>query len=231
MPTPVGGLAAPSRAVLRDAAAEPVTNLWVLLGPDYSGKSSVISRVAERTGWAAVSYDEEFLGDGFDLVGRLRDDFLTEALRGLHTRFSVDFVVSLLQAAVVFLRDRALAECVTRPVLVDSYYYKILAKCRLHGLVNEQLFAWWRSFPVPQGVIFLDIDASTAWERTSRGAALNGFEHYGDRPSRAEFERFQRDLRRLMLEETRGVLTRVVGPGVDLDELVNQVNETVEAGG
>jgi thymidylate kinase len=68
-------------------------------------------------------------------------------------------------------------------------------------LGNESLFAWWRSFPRPRQVIYLDVDPVTAWRRSGEGSRLNTFEHYGDVPTWEGFRRFQADLRRLMAEE------------------------------
>ncbi|MEV6602153.1 hypothetical protein AB0M36_35685 [Actinoplanes sp. NPDC051346] len=201
---------------------------WVLLGADYAGKSSVLSALARRTNWQVASYDDEFLDDGYPSVSRLRGEFF-EALREAGRRYSTDFALSIAQTAVVFLRDQALAGSVARPVLVDSYYYKILAKCRLAGLANEQIFAWWRSFPAPRGVIYLETDAGVAWRRSGNGAAVNRFEHYGDQPSREAFVRFQIDLRRLMLAEVRDVPTSVIGAAADVDDIARQIEEIVRS--
>jgi hypothetical protein len=208
--------------------AMPSDDCWVLLGPDYSGTSPVMSAVADRTDWPVVSYDEEFLDAGLALLGRLRDNVMPEALRGGGERYSADFVLSILQAAVIFVRDQALRHR-GGPVIVDSYYYKILAKCRLSGLVNETIFEWWRSFPAPWGVIYLDTDPATAWRRAAGGAAVNGFEHYGDRPTWEAFDLFQGDLRRLMLVEVVDVPTWIIGPGSDVDEMARRVEEIVRS--
>ncbi|GGQ71679.1 hypothetical protein [Couchioplanes azureus] len=207
----------------------PGSEFWVLLGADYAGKSSVLSALARRTGWRIASYDDDVLGGAYPLVSRLRTEFLTEALSEAGRRYSADFVLSIVQTAVVFLRDQVLAGDPTRPVLVDSYYYKILAKCRLSGLANEQIFAWWRSFPAPRGVVYLDTDAGVAWRRAGNGAAVNRFEHYGDRPSREAFVRFQTDLRRLMLAEVRDVPTRVIGTAADVGDIARQIEEFVRS--
>ncbi|OJF11169.1 thymidylate kinase [Couchioplanes caeruleus] len=207
----------------------PGSEFWVLLGADHAGKSSVLSALARRTGWRVASYDDDFLGDGFPLVSRLRTEFLTEALREAGRRYSADFVLSIVQTAVVFLRDQALAGGMAGPVVVDSYYYKILAKCRLSGLINEQIFAWWRSFPPPREVVYLDTDPGVAWRRSGNGAAVNRFEHYGDRPSRKAFVSFQADLRRLMLAEVQNVPTSVIGTAADVDDIARQVERIVRS--
>ncbi|WDZ83124.1 hypothetical protein [Micromonospora cathayae] len=209
------------------AAVGGYAPFWVLLGPDYAGKSSVLTAVSDTTGWAAVSYDDGLLDPGLPLISRLRDDIVPEALRGAADRYSPDLVLSVLQTAVVFLRDQALRQPGSEPVLVDSYYYKILAKCRLAGLVNDVLFDWWRSFPAPRGVIYLDTDVRTAWRRSASGDRLNRFEHYGARPGREAFERFQADLRREMFAEVRGLPTFVVESDADIDVIARRVEQIV----
>ena len=172
----------------------------VLLGPDYAGKSTLISALAAR-GVQCVSYDHEFVRPDCSLVNDLRDGFVTRALAGMGTSYSADFVATLLQTAVVYLRDQVICADRRRPVVVDSYYYKILAKCELTGVVSESLFDWWRSFPQPEQVFYIDVDPETAWRRSGEGARLNAFEFYGDAPTWPGFQRFQTDLRRLMAEE------------------------------
>jgi thymidylate kinase len=190
--------------VSRVSSASPHPEFSVLLGPDYAGKSTVLSALAAR-GVQCVSYDQELVRPDCSLVNELRDRFVTRALRSLGTSYSADFVVTLLQTAVVYLRDEVMCADRERPVVVDSYYYKILAKCVLSGLGNESLFAWWRSFPRPRQVIYLDVDPATAWRRSGEGSRLNSFEFYGDAPTWEGFRRFQIDLRRLMAEEIGAV--------------------------
>jgi len=204
-------------------------DFWILLGPDYAGKSSIISAVIRNTGWHAVSYDDRFLTAEFAMIGRLRDEFLSEALHGLGKQYSPDFVLSILQAGVLFLRDQVLSHSGHGPVVVDSYYYKVLAKCRLSGLVNEVLFGWWHSFPVPRRVIFLDIDRGTAWRRATQSGRINRFEHYGDRPTRESFDRFQGDLRRQMFAEVGSVPMAVLESGVGMEEAARRVEDIVRS--
>jgi thymidylate kinase len=173
----------------------------VVLGPDYAGKSTLLTEMAGH-GMHCVSYDKEFVGRETALINDLRGAFLKRALPAAGDVYSRDFVVTLLQTSVIYLRDEMLrAAAGDRPVVVDSYYYKVLAKCRLTGLVNEQMFGWWRAFPQPGQVIFIDVDTRTAWRRCDRGARLNPFEYYGATPTFDGFRAFQDDLRRLLVEE------------------------------
>jgi thymidylate kinase len=132
----------------------------------------------------------------------------------------------MLQVAIVYMRDRAL-RCHASFVLVDSYYYKILAKCMLFGLVSEPIFALWRSFPQPRHVIYLDVDPATAWRRSGEGARLNAFEHYGGQGGREPFERFQADLRTLILREIRGLPVSALTARDDVDATAKVVVATV----
>jgi thymidylate kinase len=203
------------------------TEFVVLLGGDYAGKSSVMTALgaADYPRGGLVSIDDAFLGPRHAFVGRLRRQFLADVLPGVHAAYSPDFALTVLQTAVVYLRDRTLTADSARPVVVDSYYYKILAKCRLSGLVNPALFAWWRSFPQPRRIVYLDVSPGTAWRRSGNGSASNPLEHYGDRPERAGFEEYQRDLRRLLLEEVRHLPVTMVSEENDIHSAARVLTE------
>jgi thymidylate kinase len=191
----------------------------VLLGPDYSGKSSALEALS-LAGWQSISCDDSVVQPVF---GDLRKGFVRHVLPGIGEAYSPDFVFTLLQASVVYLRDQVVRAAPNRPVIVDSYYYKILAKCVLTGLVKEDMFAWWRSFPPPRRVIYLDVDPETAWRRSDEGARLNPFEYYGTTPTLAGFRHFQTDLRRLMVREVGTVPVTVL----DAPESVEQVAHAI----
>jgi hypothetical protein len=48
-------------------------------------------------------------------------------------------------------------------------------------------------------VLYLDVSPRTAWRRA--GGRVNRLEHYGDRPEWPDFEEFQSDLAKVMLDE------------------------------
>ncbi|MFJ6676176.1 hypothetical protein ACIQMJ_34175 [Actinosynnema sp. NPDC091369] len=181
-----------------------VPDFVVLLGPDYAGKSSAMSELAvSGWPWRLVSVDDALLPPAYPVIAGLRRHLLRDVLSAPAGTYSPDFTASLLQTAAVHLRDRLVEPGDDRPVLVDSYYYKLLAKCRLTGSPEHPLFAWWRSFPQPRGVVYLDVDPATAWSRSGAGAATNRLEHYGERVDEASFRAFQTDLRVAMLTEVR----------------------------
>jgi thymidylate kinase len=113
---------------------------------------------------------------------------------------------------------------------MDSYYYKVLAKCVLTGLVNEELFAWWRSFCQPRRVIYLDVRPETAWRRSGEGARLNPFEYYGTTPTWEGFRRFQTDLRRLMLTEVAPVPVTVLAESPDVEHTAGAIRQIIGSG-
>src|SRR3954451_3661581 len=200
---------------------------WVLLGPDYAGKSTAMTELARRPSpWRLVSADDAFLDPDHRLIARLRRDLVREALPALCTAYSPDFAAALMQTAVIHLRDQVVNA--GGPALVDSYYYKILAKCRLLGTGDSPLFAWWRRLPQPARVLYLDVPPETAWQRSGEGAGLNRLEHYGDRPDRAGFTAYQADLRKLMLEEIRHLPVSVVDARGTAERTVRAIREVLE---
>lgn len=200
----------------------------VLLGPDGAGKSSAMGRlVSMLPEWHMVSTDSAFVAPEHALVTRLRQDVHEHLLPGLGTAYSADFLAGVLQTAVIHLRDQVREADPRVPVLVDSYYYKILAKCRMAGVRNRAMYGWWRSFPQPSGVVFLDVSPESAWRRRGDGARLNSLEYDGEDGSWPEFERYQRDLRKLMLEEVRELPVTVLAQRPDADRAARAVREVL----
>lgn len=208
-------------------AAPPVVPFDVLLGPDYAGKSSVLTELAAaEPSWRFVSVDDAFLQPQHALIARLRRQLVGEALPGLGTAYSPDFIAGLLQTAVLHVRDQVAASA-GAPVLVDSYYYKILAKCRLAGAAENPMFDWWRSFPQPRRVLFLDVSPETAWERCGLGAVANPLEYHGDEPTWAGFRSYQDDLREAMLEEVRELSVVRLSEQDGIDRMARDVREVL----
>jgi thymidylate kinase len=212
------------RSIGADAPPHCAANFWVLLGPDYAGKSTVMAELSRRLQGYFLSYDDAALGGKYPIVNRLREAIAVDVLSRIGSTYSSDFVISLFHAYMVFLRDRLLDAGDDKPVVVDSYYYKLLAKCSLAGLANDTLFALWRSFPQPKQIIYLDVAADVAWRRCEEGRRLNSLEFYGKAPTRDGFELFQVNLRHAMLREVAGIQLRTL----DSSGAVNNVVSAVE---
>ena len=208
-----------------NSSADP--SFFVLLGPDYAGKSSAMRELANSmAAWHFISIDNPFVEPRHKLVTKLRRQLMTETLPTLGRAYSPDFAAAMMQTAVVHLRDQVAARDPRRPALVDSYYYKILAKCRLAGGAPSML-AWWRTFPQPRRVIYLDVSPEVAWRRARSGVAANRLEHYGDRPGKAAFETFQADLNKLMYEEIRQLPVSHVNAQNSVAETAQAIREVL----
>jgi len=180
-----------------------VSGFRVLLGGDYAGKSEAMRRLPAGA-WRTVSYDDPYILD-FSVVRGSRRKMFFEAFSDIGPRYSTELAFSLLPPVVWHLRDQALREARSGPTVVDSYYYKLLAKGLVSGIADPGTVAVWRSFPRPDGVVFLDVDPEVAWGRVGRVADLNPIEYHGPQPGRDAFLRYQRDLRAAMLAELRGL--------------------------
>jgi thymidylate kinase len=181
-----------------------MTEFFVLVGQDFAGKSSALSRLrADPIRWQVISTDGDFLDARHKLVSDLRRG-VGEILPGLGSAYTPEFLTAFLQTAVMHLRDELERAEPDRPIVVDSYYYKIIAKCQLAGVRASPMFDWWRSFPQPRRVLEIEVSAESAWRRCAAGVRLNSLEYYGTRPTRDGFERYQRDLTKLMRQEIEG---------------------------
>jgi thymidylate kinase len=179
-------------------------DFYVLLGPDYAGKTSAMKGLVQRLEGRFVSYDDAFLGENASLICCLKREFLRRLDGNTNHRCSQTFMLSLLQPIVAYLREQVMMAEPASRVVVDGYYYKILSKCLLLGLVDDELFASWRRFPQPTLVIYLDADPETTWRRAG-GSQLNPFEYYGSLPNREGFQEFQRDLATMLRREIGNV--------------------------
>lgn len=153
--------------------------------------------------------DDTRLAPEHALIGRLRRDVVKDVAPH-PSAWSPEFFTTLVQTAVVHLRDQLLRTDAGTPVVVDSYYYKLLAKCRLAGAGESPLFAWWRTFPRPIRVLYLDVAPETAWQRSRQGADLNRLEHYGPQPDWNGFRRYQTDLAKVMRDEIQDLPVTVI---------------------
>jgi thymidylate kinase len=181
-----------------------MTGFWALLGPDFSGKSTVLERLGAEHGWHGVSYDDRCLEQA-PLIRYLRERWVGEAFAWAGRRYSAETVLAILHPIVLHLRDELARAADRDRVIVDSYYYKLLAKCTLLGVRHEPTFDYWRSFPQPRGVIYLDVPPAVAWARSGNGSRLNPFEYFGARPALPGFARLQTETREYILKEVAGL--------------------------
>jgi thymidylate kinase len=205
-----------------------MTAFWTLLGPDFAGKSTALARLRTEHGWQVVSHDDLFLAD-HPLVAKLRRCWIDDALAWAGIRYTPELVIAAMHPVILHQRDELARRSGPGPVIIDSFFYKVLAACTLLGVVHEPTFDYWRSFPPPEGVVYLDVPPEVAWERAGQGRTVSAFEYYGDTASRDGFVRMQTDLRELMLAEVKGLPLTVVdgtaAPDAVLAKIVSAVGE------
>jgi thymidylate kinase len=206
-----------------DAGCERVPDTLefvVLVGGDRAGDPSAFGALREDA--HILSFDQALLGPGQELIARLHRELDTRVLPGLGATYSPDFLAALLQTAVIHLRDRLTQVNDGRPVVVDSYYYKMLAQCRLSGVTDNPMFDWWRTFPQPTRVFYLDIPPEKAWRR-GYGCGLGPLSYYGAHPTRDGFVAYQKDLRELVFAELGSLDVRVLDGTADVADTVREV--------
>ncbi|WP_051864743.1 dTMP kinase [Streptosporangium roseum] len=201
-----------------------MTGFWTLLGPDFAGKSTLLRQLRDERACQVVSYDDWCVAERFPAIRRLRREWVLDVYPRVGQEYSPAAAVAMLRPIVRHLHDQVARAADDIPVVVDSYYYKLLVKCRLLGLVHERTFAEWRALPQPEGVIYLDLPPEVAWERAQWGSRLNAFEHYGPVPGWEGFAELQSRMRPAIMEEIAGL------PLVVLDARAGQRTVAAEAG-
>jgi thymidylate kinase len=204
--------------------------LVVLLGGDYCGKSSVMRALRAQSTWGLVSCDDDFLPEAYRSIARLRDVFFQEVLPHVKQMPTQEFALLGLQMSTVYLRDWASALRERGPVLVDSYYYKLLAKCTCAAWACAGALAAFRDYPQPDEVIYLDVSPEVALERARARGGHNQFEAMGSktRHDEAAFVAFQAQMARAMRDATSRVPTTVIDANQRLDDVIRGVRERLE---
>jgi thymidylate kinase len=136
----------------------------VVLGIDGSGKSSLMAWLGAR-GLTVVDWTSVLEIPDLQLlyadVARGIAFKKTREMIAPNTR-SFEFLL-FFSAQWEYLIERPLAE--GRDVVVDSYYYKQLAKDESFGFVNDALRRGLPALPDPDHVVFLDIPLDVAYRR------------------------------------------------------------------
>jgi thymidylate kinase len=196
----------------------------VVVGADHAGKSTVIRALLARN-YPVISCDDDLLEPPYTVLAKLRQAWGHAMASG--QSFSREFMLTGLQLPLFYMRDEMSRRRGIEPVVMDSYYYKVLAKCRLLRLEISRMTTLWREFPDPDLVIVLAADDEALWQRSGRGKLVNPFEHYGAEVSKDSYLAFQRDLLREIRKETRHLPCCEVDANEDPDVVLQQVQAAV----
>jgi thymidylate kinase len=202
---------------------------WTLVGPDFAGKSTVLRRLKEEYGWHVISHDAPHLAE-HPLIDQLVRTWVESAFSFSGGKYTPELVVSLVHPVMLHLRDEVERWRGKAPVIMDSYYYKMLAKNRLLGVEDRAIFDAWRAFPQPHRALYLDIPPELAWLRTGEdGAELNIFEYYEADTKKAGFLRLQAELRKVLLDELDDVPITFIDGTASSEDVFSQVLSALES--
>lgn len=177
----------------------------VLLGIDGSGKSTLIERT-QVSGVVATDWREL---RNHELPQMLVPDAPTHIKATLPSLSRAMFVGGHLVAQYEYLvRPRLVAG---HSVALDSYYFKLLEKERMLGFAHPSLEFLCQELPQPDAIVFVDIPPEISYER--RKGTISPYEYYDD-GSKADYVRFQSDLRERLLDRISSENDHVVVDGL-----------------
>lgn len=175
--------------MLKDSQSDDGSFL-VLLGIDGSGKSTLLSEL-RTAGVATVSWHDL---RSHEVPAMLAPDAPTSIKARLTPQARAMFVGGHLVAQYEYLVRPSIESGTT--TLLDSYYYKLLAKERLLGFAHPSLEMLCAELPQPDHVIYISVDPEESLRR-KRGV-ISPYEHF---PSTgpSSYVEFQRALGAAML--------------------------------
>lgn len=194
------------------------TRFLVLVGIDGSGKTTLLSRLSlpgvMTTSWRELR--------GHDVPATLAPDAPTLIKNRLPVLSRAMFVGGHLVAQYEYLVRPQLDS--GAHVLLDSYYFKLLAKERLFGTAHQALEDLCRELPQPDGVIYIDVPPLMSYQR-KRGL-LSPYECDGH-PTEASYIRFQTSLATAIRTQISDVPNVVIDGTADTDQLLLSADHAI----
>lgn len=189
-----------------------------VVGIDGSGKSTLLRRVAQTHRSIRLLHWQEF-----EAVTRIQEQLGAPAatapevlhLLGPHSRAGLLSYIASLEYELVIEPTVAAGSS----VIVDSYWYKFVAKMLVAGAAAPTLLPACQALPPPDGVFFLEIDPERAYLRKEH---VNFFEANGPRE---EFPAFQRGVQAEMLRLLSNVPVTVVDATLPVDTVYRLFEE------
>lgn len=176
----------------------------VLLGIDGSGKTTLLSGLADA-GVQTASWHEL---RSHEVPATLAPDGPTAIKNRLTPLARAMFIGGHLVAQYEYLVRPRIEGGVT--TVLDSYYYKLLAKERLLGFAHSALENLCVELPHPDGIIYVDVDPRESFRR--KEGRLSPYEHFDD-ASEESYVTFQSQLARALLTATSNAPGSVILDG------------------
>lgn len=176
----------------------------VLLGIDGSGKSTLLSGLASAGVQTASWQDLR----SHDVPATLAPDAPTAIKNRLTPLARAMFIGGHLVAQYEYLVRPRLEAGVT--TVLDSYYYKLLAKERLLGFAHPALEDLCAELPQPDGIIYLEVNPRESLRR--KAGRLSPYEHFDDAGGDS-YVAFQSQLARALRSATDDAPERVTLDG------------------
>lgn len=195
------------------------TRFLVLLGIDGSGKSTLLSSLSVpglvTTSWRELRSHE--------VPATLAPDAPTRIKNRIPSLSRAMFIGGHLVAQYEYLVRPALEDGAN--VLLDSYYFKLLAKERLFGTVDPALEALCVELPAPDAVIYVEVPAPQSYRR--KNGVLSPYEYRGSE-CQADYVAFQDELANEMRRLLEDIPTVVVDGTASEQELLHETESAAE---
>lgn len=195
----------------------------VMIGMDGSGKSTVLQSLIERglkvADWKDLREYEEISYSAPEEPHTIRNR-LKPLSRSL-------FVASHIVAEYEYLIEPIINKGIS--IVLDSYYYRSLAKEAIYGKNDPIFHTICTSLPQPDYIIDLKVDPEIAFERKvkARAGTLGVSEFYHE-PTLSDFINFQKRVRDLISIYTNRIPIMEIDSSQKREEVLREVMSCLE---
>jgi thymidylate kinase len=201
------------------APSAPAPLFLVLVGIDGSGKSTALDQLS-RPGLVVRRWQDL---RSHEVAASLAPDAPTDIKNRATPLARAMFIGGHLVAQYEYLVRPQLEA--SSSVLLDSYYYKLVAKERLFGVADPSLERLCRELPQPDGVVLLEVPAATSYGR--KAGKLSPYEYRGE-ATRGSYIAFQELLAASLRKQLRSVRHERVDAAAPADVVLERVGEAVD---
>lgn len=194
----------------------------VVVGIDGSGKSALMDELRKKQ--MQVKSWTDLRGSPGTVV--LAPQFPTEIRNRLSPLMRAMFIGGHLVAEYETLVRPGLER--GESVLFDSYYFKLMAKEALYGIIHPIFFDLCKELPRPDMAFLLDVDPVEAYHR--KNSRLSPYE-YLRRPTMEDFVSFETRLKQLIESYLSGIPTIHINGMNSLEIVIAEILPQLEQAG